>query len=365
MLQVRQTVRTFHKSPTNNKILQDYVKAAFGRELQLILDCKTRWSSMWAMMERFVQLKSCVMKATIDLKMSTSFSDADWKASSEIVSALEPLKLAVDTLCRQDANLLTADTALSFAVNSLSSQTTELAEKLLEALCRRIAQRRKGDLLGILSYLHNPADDIEQHCELFDAPSTGRVRKSISTLVSRLAVTKGVDSAVNTGNEVDRGPRVSDDSTSGAVSGSSSPPQTSSSAGSLMTTQSELTKAESLQHQLQQAVMLKMAGGSKPHLPSMREDSSLVTVKKEMELFEEGGSKGTYLQTAYNCLLTIPPSSVESERAFSASGLLCSKIRSSMSDDVLDALVFLRAYFKVLQQESKNSECGPVAEKSL
>jgi len=68
-----------------------------------------------------------------------------------------------------------------------------------------------------------------------------------------------------------------------------------------------------------------------------------------MSLFEGGGMRGKYLQTAYDALLTIPPSSVESERAFSAAGMIVTKLRTRMTDHTLDELVFMRAYFQKLR----------------
>ena len=65
-----------------------------------------------------------------------------------------------------------------------------------------------------------------------------------------------------------------------------------------------------------------------------------------MEFFENGTDRGFHLQLAYDMLMTIPPTSVESERTFSIAGILCSKIRSSLSDDTLDQLIFLRNFFK-------------------
>lgn len=65
-----------------------------------------------------------------------------------------------------------------------------------------------------------------------------------------------------------------------------------------------------------------------------------------MSFFEGGGSKGKILQQVYNLLQTIKPTSVEPERAFSAAGLFCTKVRSRLGDDTLDALSFLRSYFK-------------------
>ena len=46
------------------------------------------------------------------------------------------------------------------------------------------------------------------------------------------------------------------------------------------------------------------------------------TLNKEMTLFES--------------LKSISPTSVESERAFSSSGYICNKIRSSLNDDTLE-----------------------------
>ena len=49
---------------------------------------------------------------------------------------------------------------------------------------------------------------------------------------------------------------------------------------------------------------------------------------------------------AYQFLLTAPPTSVESERAFSSAGLLGTNLRSSLGDKTLDDLSFLRSNLK-------------------
>lgn len=69
-------------------------------------------------------------------------------------------------------------------------------------------------------------------------------------------------------------------------------------------------------------------------------------VKIEMALYENGGSRGKYLNMAFNNLMSIPPTSVEAERAFSSSGYLCNHLRSRLSDESLDTLLFLRSYYK-------------------
>jgi len=44
-------------------------------------------------------------------------------------------------------------------------------------------------------------------------------------------------------------------------------------------------------------------------------------------------------------LLTVPPISVEAERAFSAAGIFTTKLRSRLSDNSVDTLYFLRSFY--------------------
>ena len=59
-------------------------------------------------------------------------------------------------------------------------------------------------------------------------------------------------------------------------------------------------------------------------------------ISKEMMVFEATSKRTANLELLFNALETIPPTSVESEIAFSAAGLFVTKIRSRMSDDLLD-----------------------------
>ena len=42
--------------------------------------------------------------------------------------------------------------------------------------------------------------------------------------------------------------------------------------------------------------------------------------------------------------MTLPATSVESERAFSASGMVVTKMRTSLDDNAVNMLCFLRSY---------------------
>jgi hAT family C-terminal dimerisation region len=78
-------------------------------------------------------------------------------------------------------------------------------------------------------------------------------------------------------------------------------------------------------------------------------------IRKEIAVFEEEEIRGKYLQNCYDYLKNIKPTSVESERAFSASGNFVSKLRSSLEDNTLNAFCFLWAHFKREQKAQKEN----------
>ncbi|KAF2883708.1 hypothetical protein ILUMI_22458 [Ignelater luminosus] len=69
-------------------------------------------------------------------------------------------------------------------------------------------------------------------------------------------------------------------------------------------------------------------------------------LKKEMACFESDGIRGQYLMLAYDYILTVQPTSVEAERAFSAAGYICSSLRSRLGDDIINTICFLKAHFQ-------------------
>ncbi|GBN73751.1 hypothetical protein AVEN_44348-1 [Araneus ventricosus] len=73
---VRKVVKLFKRSPTKYYMyLQKYVKEDTGKELSLILDCRTRWNSLLAMIERFHKIKVCIDKTLIDIGSDATFND--------------------------------------------------------------------------------------------------------------------------------------------------------------------------------------------------------------------------------------------------------------------------------------------------
>jgi hypothetical protein len=68
-----------------------------------------------------------------------------------LVTTLEPVKLAVGAHCLRDATLLSADITISFMINNLGN--SDLAVQLKESLSCRMNQRRTK-VSTLLQYLH-------------------------------------------------------------------------------------------------------------------------------------------------------------------------------------------------------------------
>ncbi|GBM53999.1 hypothetical protein AVEN_228753-1 [Araneus ventricosus] len=145
--------------------LQKYVKEDTGKKLSLILDCRTRWNSLLAMIEIFHKLKVCIDKALIDIGSDTTFSDLEWSKIKDLIESLQPFKLAVEALCRKDSALLTAETTLKFVLEKLVTQDTMLSAELSEALRvrKKEEKERRTVVKGILIYLQNPKNMMMIH----------------------------------------------------------------------------------------------------------------------------------------------------------------------------------------------------------
>ncbi|GBP29860.1 hypothetical protein EVAR_20189_1 [Eumeta japonica] len=206
---VRKVVIYFKRSPLKNEtVLQKYVKIEHGKELSLLLDCKTRWNSLLTMLERFYLLKSCIQKALIDLNHPICLEDVEFELA--------------------------------------------LLRKQIKSIVKRL----------------NSRDDTEEE----------ERSESLTDVELR--------------------------------------PETS---------QPQLTLKEKLQLEIDKSMK-----SPDPEIQVQNESGMTNSIRREMSLFENGGVRGYYLETAYKYLMSIPPTSVEPERAFSAAAYVGNKLRSRL-----------------------------------
>ena len=116
---IRKIVKNFKRFPLKNEILQRYVKEIYPNGLNLILDCKTRWSSLLNMLERIIKIKLPVQNALLDLHEMITLSDQELTEISRISKSLGPIKAAMESSCKRDANLITAEVTIKFLLDEL------------------------------------------------------------------------------------------------------------------------------------------------------------------------------------------------------------------------------------------------------
>lgn len=326
---VRKIVKLFKHSPTKNDLLQTYMEKDMGKSFSLLLDCKTRWSSLCQMVTIFNKAKLCVSKTLVDLGLGANldyiFTEQEYDVLMDLERILQPVKLAVEVLCRRESNLITAETTLRFVISKLKDIKTHLAEKLVDSLRKRISERQINST-AVLLYLYDPNkydEDKSQfiYDETFSLPSKSVLRKAIKALVERLYTENDSEATADPDDDIPL--------------------------ANLEENTAEAAEPMSLQDELEMTLTSVKSSGSTVQRPRSTNTSHLeARIKQEMNHFESGGSKGPYLQFAYNALITIVPTSVEAERAFSAAGYLVSNIRSRLSDNTINTLTFLRSHFQ-------------------
>lgn len=108
------------------------------------------------------------------------------------------------------------------------------------------------------------------------------------------------------------------------------------------------SQSQSLEKQLELAIMQSamMKPSTLSSSSTAAEKNLASAVKAEMAVFASNKQRGRCLEAVYGYLMTIPPTSVEAEIAFSAAGLLCTKLRSRLNDTTIDTLSFIRACYQ-------------------
>lgn len=277
------------------------------------------------MLERFYNLRLCISKALIDVESEIYFTDEEWYKINDLMLCLEPVQLGLEVMCRRDSTLITAETTFRFILEKLDKQSTLLSTDLATAFRERIGQRRT-DLSGTLVYLQNPnkfEHDLKNFKNTtFEMPKKTVIRKEIKNLLERVLSNTRGDNSVN---KFDTASNYFEENQGEDIQQNEQQPN--------------LSLQEELEFKLQNdySEVIESKG--------LSEDIDKI-LKKEMSAFESDGTKGKYLRMPYEYLLTITPTSVEAERAFSAAGYLCNDLRSSLGDETINSLCFLRPYFQ-------------------
>ena len=137
----------------NDGHLQPYILENLGREKMLLLDCKTRWNSLLAMLERFYELQKEIKMAVVQLDANFDVSEKEIKEIKEMCEALTPFKAAVDALASEDADLLLSEKVIAFVLKKLGELQSSISKNLIERFSARVNERRNDKLMHLFEYL--------------------------------------------------------------------------------------------------------------------------------------------------------------------------------------------------------------------
>ena len=158
----------------------------FSKEIVLLRDCKTRWSNLLLVLERFYFLKDCIKKALIDIKDTNKSMDLSHdyiKMLIDKTTELLPVKTTVEALCRWENSLFTADISIKFLIKKLKDASSAISKKLYAALLFCMEDCRT-DLSRLNQYLHNGKSNVLR--DFVKVPSSSKCRKIIVDLLERL-----------------------------------------------------------------------------------------------------------------------------------------------------------------------------------
>ena len=252
----------------------------------------------------------CVVKTLKDLSLTTSVTDEECILCKSLCNILEPVKLTSDSLCRNDANLITADAAIMFLIDTLTKESGNNnihAKVMRDTVVKRISERRNHVIVHLMKYLVNG-----------DVPNTVDVITGAKITKTSLHAKANAMFSKLFGHE---------------TTGSDNPDV-------ILEEEEDMSLADKLNRAIAESTQ------QKDNQPAQR-----VPLTQDFKLFEATKKRSERLEKLFQALLTTKPTSAESERSFSAGGSFCTKIRSRMNDNTLSALISLKHYFKHREQK--------------
>ena len=178
----RKIIRFFRRSLIRNNLLQRYVEEINGKKFSIILDCRTRWNSLIPMMERFVQLKSCIKNALEEIGREDLYNEKDFSILLNLIQMLKPAELAVKELSKTRSTLLTAEGVLTFLFTQMRQNCTSLGKKFYNYMKIRISERRNKELITWHKFLQSRNFPKTELAELSYSPKVATL--SLATMLA-------------------------------------------------------------------------------------------------------------------------------------------------------------------------------------
>lgn len=315
---IRMTVKMIRLRRLSREALIRHVLAdkISSYPLMVILDVKTRWNSLYAMLARFLLLIDPIKKALIDIGSNITFSSAEIESLREIVGVMKPITRVVEVLCSDQANLAIADSMFAVMFTEIGKYNSIFALELLQELKFRVAQRRTV-ASDVLQFLRDPKAKSPM-AAFVSIKSQPTIEKYLKTYAETFGGTDEVAEEIPGSSDSDE----HDDS------------------------------MDEFDRQCRRILNSENNLNIMNSTPSPKDRSSgkskklMSAIDRELKEFKSTGRRGVILNRVLTNLLKISPTSVDSERAFSVAGLFVTKVRSLLSPRCIFSLTLLKSFFK-------------------
>ncbi|GFX85102.1 uncharacterized protein TNCV_4979571 [Trichonephila clavipes] len=252
------------------------------------------------MLERFLEIKSAISKALIDIKEEQMMVNVEFETVTTIVKGLKPVKIGLEKLCSQNATLLTAEGVFSFVIGKLNEQNSEFAKNMKYSLIQRMNERRNVNLIGLMQYLNfgRKYEAAAVTGDISRLPGKNCLVRQAQMIGIRLFCEEE-ESIYNSSHSEEESIKI--------------------------LKETPLTLDEKLEKIIYSKTKVL-------YCTTKKRTSFNKIIKQEMQLFDSTENLSLNIIKLCGALKTIPPTSVEAERAFSAAGLFVTKLRTRLSD---------------------------------
>ena len=384
LARVRRIVTYFHRSnlaahALKQKQVQLQMSPSLSKSKMLIMDCKTRWNSTLDMLERYIELEMAVLAALHSPEIKKKQTDLDNLSPNDIqnicqtISVLQPLKTATTAMC--EAGTPTASSVLPLLNSILTamaaeSSDTQLQKDMKKSILKKLSPCYKEGsqrLLRLITALDPrfkklPFLSPEEKNSVFD-PMAAELTKFLTAQDQERTehIKREPDnpepvpvphSVTPTSPDMPPLPQLSQ----GPSEPSSQPPlelSSKSTHGSSSTVQSR----HNVEH-VPRCALTELLGDV-----YVTKVTGCITVQEEIEQYKTVASIPVYdnplqwwrvnqhkfprLARYAKCLLSIPGTSVPSERVFSVAGTVVTAQRACLKPDNVDTLIFLKKNIKL------------------
>lgn len=303
---LRKLIKHFRGCEFRNRSLQANIilENPNNHELELHLDQKTRWNSIYQMVERFLKCEKAIRKTLAELGSLQLIDCLNIPLLQSLAQSLEPIAATCTRLQTPNTTIFQADVIFELLCKKLEKMKTELSLAFAKSIKNRYESRKNILLVSLARYLHNP-DFLkkEQKKDQYFTYSTKKATQNFAKILMKRLYPDAVESEED--QEDSDGEEESNDS-----------------------------------------FFSELEEGLKNEMNAAKRPKTFKNFVDELKELETHGIRSDRVVLLSNAIDTIQASSAESERVFSASSRFCTKFRSSLSDENLSILVFLKHYLK-------------------